>query len=58
METEIRENCLFKLKQKIEYKKQKKKTDEAEFEKKIREIKLQQQYLQQGRVNICLYRPL
>lgn len=48
--TEIREKCLFQLKQKIELKKSKKKKEEDEFEKLIREIKLQRQYLQQGRV--------
>ncbi len=38
------------LKEKIEKKKLKKKEEEDEFEKKIREIKLQRQYLQQGKV--------
>jgi hypothetical protein len=50
IETEIREKCLYELKSKIEKKKQKKKKEEDEFEMKIREIKLQQQYLLQGRV--------
>ena len=43
------------LKEKIEKKKQKKKKEEDEFGKKIREIKLQQQYLQQGRVKLLLF---
>lgn len=50
MEAEIREKCLIELKEKIEKKKLKKKEEEDEFEKKIREIKLQRQYLQQGKV--------
>ena len=50
MMTEIREKTLFQLKNKIETKKRKKNIEEQEFEKVIREIKLQRQFLQQGKV--------
>ena len=48
--TEIREKTLFELKNKLETKKRKKNKEEEEFDKVIREIKLQRQYLQQGKV--------
>ena len=44
-----REQNLFKYKQKIENKKKQLKNDDAIFQKKIREIKLQQQFSQLGR---------
>ena len=44
-----REKSLFEVKQKIENKKQKLKKEEEIFQKKIREIKLQRQFLQLGR---------
>ena len=46
---EIREKNLFEVKEKIEKKKSKIKKEEEIFEKKIREINLQRQYLQQGK---------
>jgi hypothetical protein len=49
LQKEIREKSLFEVKSKIQKKKQKIKKEEEEFEKKIREIKLQRQYLQQGK---------
>jgi len=48
---QIREKNLLEVKDKIDSKKNKLKKDEEILEKKIREIKLQRQYLQQGRVN-------
>jgi hypothetical protein len=50
VEREIREKSLFEVKGKIENKKLKLKKEDEEFQKKIREIKLQRQYLQLGRV--------
>ena len=44
-----REKSLFEVKQKIESKKQKLKKEDEIFQKKIREIKLQRQFLQLGR---------
>ena len=44
-----REKSLFEVKQKIENKKQKLKKEDEFFQKKIREIKLQRQFLQLGR---------
>ena len=44
-----REKSLFEVKQKIENKKQKLKKEDEIFQKKIREIKLQRQFLQLGR---------
>ena len=44
-----REKSLFEVKQKIENKKQKLKREDEIFQKKIREIKLQRQFLQLGR---------
>ena len=44
-----REQSLFEVKQKIENKKQKLKKEDEIFQKKIREIKLQRQFLQLGR---------
>ena len=46
---EQREKSLFLVKQKIENKKQKLKKEDEIFQKKIREIKLQRQFLQLGR---------
>jgi len=46
---EIREKSLFDVKNKFEKKKEKIRREEEEFHKKIREIKLQQQFLQQGK---------
>jgi hypothetical protein len=54
IEKEIREKSLFEVKSKIENKKMQLKKEDEEFQKKIREIKLQRQYLQLGRVIICL----
>ena len=45
----MREKSLFEVKQKIENKKQKLKKEDEIFQKKIREIKLQRQFLQLGR---------
>ena len=45
----MREKNLFEVKQKIENKKQKLKKEDEIFQKKIREIKLQRQFLQLGR---------
>ena len=45
----MREASLFKIKEKIELKKQKWKKEDEIFQKKIREIKLQRQFLQLGR---------
>lgn len=47
---EIREKALFDLKDKISIKKNKKMREEENFNKVNREIQLQRQYLQQGRV--------
>ena len=47
---QIREKNLIEVKEKINNKKNKLKKEEEILEKKIREIKLQRQYLQQGRV--------
>ena len=47
----IREKSLLETREKINNKKLKIKKEEEILEKKIREIKLQRQYLQQGRVN-------
>ncbi len=52
MKKKIREKNLLEVKEKIEGKKNKLKKEEEILEKKIREIKLQRQYLQQGRVII------
>lgn len=51
---QIREKNLLEVKDKIEGKKNKLKKEEEILEKKIREIKLQRQYLQQGRVHILI----
>jgi len=50
MRKQIRDKNLVDVKDKIEGKKNKLKKEEEILEKKIREIKLQRQYLQQGRV--------
>lgn len=50
----IREKNIIEVKDKIESKKNKLKKEEEVLEKKIREIKLQRQYLQQGRVIIFI----
>ena len=49
LKKEIREKSLLEVKEKIDNKKKKIKKEEQEFEKKIREIRLQRQFLQQGR---------
>ena len=48
--TEIRQKAVIELKDKISSKKKKKKKEEEELSKVVREIQLQRQYLQQGRV--------
>ena len=45
---EIKEKNLFEVKRKIEYKKERLRKEDETFQKKIREIKLQRQFLQQG----------
>ncbi len=45
---EIKEKNLFEVKKKIEYKKERLRKEDETFQKKIREIKLQRQFLQQG----------
>ena len=49
-----RKKSLFEVKQKIENKKQKLKREDEIFQKKIREIKLQRQFLQLGRDTVEL----
>ncbi len=51
---EIREKAVLELKEKISTKKKNKRIEEEDFERVIREIKLQRQYLQQGRVRITI----
>lgn len=55
---DIREKAVIELKDKISNRKKKKRKEEEEFDKVIREIKLQRQYLQQGRVRNFLFRLL
>ncbi len=54
---ELREKNLLELRNKIDDKKTKMRKEEEIFEKKIREIKLQRQYLQLGRVSLYPYKP-
>ncbi len=55
MLAQIREKSLIEVQKKIEKKKNSFKKEEEEFEKKIREIKLKRQYLQQGKVKFILF---
>lgn len=55
MRKQIREKNLLEVKDKIEGKKNKLRKEEEILEKKIREIKLQRQYLQQGRVKNIIF---
>ena len=49
MKKQIREKNLFEVKQKIENKKDRLRKEDEIFQKKIREIQLQRQFLQLGR---------
>lgn len=51
---EIKEKAVLELKEKISTKKKQKRLEEEDFERVIREIKLQRQYLQQGRVGFII----
>jgi hypothetical protein len=51
---DIREKAVLELKEKISTKKKNKRIEEEEFERVVREIKLQRQYLQQGRVRLYI----